>query len=84
MLLDYVISMNDAVYTYIFVNKYVLSEYDLVDMFQIIRVFGPYVCLVLRLSRLQKYFTYQRYSNLKYIKQKLLYLCSVLIFRVII
>jgi hypothetical protein len=39
---DYVISGNDAVYTYIFVNKYVLSEYDLVDIFQTIHVFGPY------------------------------------------
>jgi len=41
-------------------------------MFQTIRVFGPYAYGLpsfKRLSRLQKYFTGQRYSNLKYIKK---------------
>ena len=43
-----------------------------VYMFQTIRVFGPYaygLSNFKRLSRLQKYFTDQRYSNLQHIKK---------------
>ena len=44
-------------------------------MFQTICVFGPYAYGLpsfKRLSRLQKYFPNQRYSNLKYFKKKLI------------